>query len=62
MAERVKLIEAYYENERSNKNVFRSLCDFFGQPFDQPYPESNRANCKKIFKKLYQWRLESVFF
>ena len=29
--QRVKVIEAYYENGRSNRNAFRALRDFFGQ-------------------------------
>ena len=29
--QRVKIVEAYYENGRSNKNAFCTLCEFFGQ-------------------------------
>ena len=30
VSERVRIIEAYYENSCSKKNAYRALCDFFG--------------------------------
>ena len=29
--QRVKVIQAYYENGRSNQNAYRAIRDFFGQ-------------------------------
>ena len=41
--QRVKVVEAYYENGRSNKNAFRALREFFGQ-HNRP-TESAIGNC-----------------
>ena len=42
--QRVKVIQAYYENGRSNQNAYRELRDFFGQ--------FNRPNMRTIGKNL----------
>lgn len=47
--QRVKVIEAYYENGRSNKNAFRALRDYFGQ-HNRP-TESSIAKIIRKFKE-----------
>lgn len=47
--QRVKVIEAYYENGRSNKNAFRALRDFFGQ-----HNRPTESAIGKIVKKFKQ--------
>ena len=49
MAQRVKVIQAYYENGRSNQNAYGALRDFFGQ-FNRP----NVRTIGKIVKKFEQ--------
>ncbi|KAL7631744.1 UNVERIFIED_CONTAM: hypothetical protein RMT77_017953 [Armadillidium vulgare] len=49
MEQRVKVIQAYYENGRSNQNAYRALRDFFGQ-FNRP----NVPTIGKILKKFEQ--------
>ena len=47
--QRVKVIQAYYENGRSNQNAYRELRDFFGQ-FNRP----NARTIGKIVQKFEQ--------
>lgn len=47
--ERVKVIEAYYENGRSNKSAFRALRDFFG-----PHNRPTESAIGKIVKKFQE--------
>ena len=47
--QRVKVIQTYYENGRSNQNAYRALRDFFGQ-FDRP----NVRTIAKIVEKFEQ--------
>ena len=49
MEQRVKVIQAYYENGRSNQNAYRALRDFFGQ-FDRP----NVRTIAKIVEQFEQ--------
>ena len=47
--QRVKVIQTYYENGRSNQNAYRALRDFFDQ-FDRP----NVRTIAKIVEKFEQ--------
>ena len=47
--QRVKAIQTYYENGRSNQNAYRTLRDFFGQ-FNRP----NVRTIGKIVQKFEQ--------
>ena len=47
--QRVKVIQAYYENGRSDQNAYRALRDFFGQ-FNRP----NVRTIGKIVQKFEQ--------
>src|SRR5215469_8407965 len=45
--QRVKVIQAYYENGRSNQNAYRALRDIFGQ--------FNRPNVRTIGKIVHKF-------
>ena len=45
--QRVKVIQAYYENGRSNQNAYRALRDIFGQ-----YNRPNVRTIEKIVQKF----------
>ena len=54
--QRVKVIQAYYENGRSNQNAYRALRDFFGQ-FNRP----NERTIEKIMQKFeHSWSVGDV--
>lgn len=44
MEQRVKFVEAFYENGRSYQNAFRALRDYFGR-HNRPNVSTNRENC-----------------
>ena len=51
--QRVKVVEAYYENGKSNKNAFRALREYFGQ--------HNRPTESAIAKNLWGYLKSKVY-